>query len=265
MTPTPAPVSVLVLTHNSQATLERCLRSVCWADEILVVDSGSTDATRSICEDPTAAWSPLMRWAPRAWSGFRDQRNFALKEAKHDWVFVIDSDEECSPELARRLRDVLSAAASDSSSPRAYKVRRQEYFLGRPVNYGVWNPSYQDRFFDRRGVEYINEVHEYPRFLSPPARLNEPIHHWPDFSIEPFLDKMNRYTTLEAFDRYRSGQRTHLIHLLGAGIAMFFKNYFYYSAYKDGTRGLIISLLEGVSRTVRHVKLRQLEIREKRK
>lgn len=249
------PVSAAVLTCNNEGTIARCLRSLCWADEILVVDGGSTDRTAQICEDPTAPWARRIRFVRRTWEGFRVQRNFSLREARHDWILVVDSDEECSPELAARIQEL---ASREGGPPlRAYKVRRQEYFLGKPVNYGIWNPSYQDRFFHREGVEYINDVHEYPRFASPPERIHEPLHHWPDFSPEKFLEKMNKYTSIEARDRVARGMRTNPFRMIMAFPAMFWKNYFYYKARKDGIHGFAISILEGISRAVRHVKMWQ--------
>ena len=104
-------------------------------------------------------------------------------------------------------------------------------------------------------------MHEYPKFRERPTLLHEPIHHWPGFGVELFLTKMNHYTTIEAQDRFNQGVRTNAFRLLGAFPAMFFKNYFYYQAYRDGAIGVVISLLEGVSRVVRHVKLWQLEHR----
>jgi glycosyltransferase involved in cell wall biosynthesis len=251
------PLSIIILTRNEEAAIERCLRSALWADEVLVIDGGSTDGTRSIAE----RFAPKVRWLERAWTGFRDQRNYGLDSAKNDWVFFLDADEAISDELRNRLQGLLGTAGGPPC--KYYKVRRQEYFLGKPVFHGIWNPSYQDRFFFKSGVRFVNEVHEYPAYPSAPQSLHEPIHHWPDFSIEKFLSKMNHYTSIEAKDRYRSGQRTNGFKLLFAFPAMFYKNYFYYGAYKDGFHGFVISLLEGVSRVVRHMKMWQLGLQEK--
>ncbi len=251
------PLSVAIITHNEERTIARALESVAWADEIVLVDSHSSDSTARIAKDPRAPWAAKLKFEDRAWQGFRAQRNFSLARCTHDWVLVLDSDEACSPELAARLQALLAEPGGPSA--KAYKVRRQEYFLGKPIHYGVWNPSYQDRFFFRHGVEYINEVHEYPRFPSAPERLHEPILHDPGFDVERFLSKMNRYTTVEARERFAAGQRTHLVHLAGAFFAMVWKNFVYYRAYRDGMPGFVISLLEGVSRVVRHIKLWQLE------
>lgn len=248
-------VTAAILTRNEEKYIARCLKSLLWADEILVIDSDSSDQTQAICKDPSQPWSSKIRFINRHWTGFRDQRNQMLEEASNDWIFVVDADEECSHELALKIQALLGL---NSGPPfRAYKVRRIEYFLGKEIKYGIWNPSYQDRFFYRAGVKYINEIHEYPVFPQQPSEIHEPLHHAPDFGPEKFLQKMNRYTSLEAMDRVKQGQRTHIFRLLFAFPAMFLKNFFYYSAYKDGIHGFIISLLEGVSRVVRHVKIWQ--------
>lgn len=176
-----------------------------------------------------------------------------MQNATNDWLLVVDADEECSPELAVKVRSLLEAP----SGTRYFKVRRIEYFLGKPISHGIWNPSYQDRFFHRAGVKYVNEVHEYPVFPAVPQDIHEALHHSPDFEPEKFLAKMNKYTTVEARDRVARGQRTNVFRILFAFPAMFLKNYFYYGAYKDGMHGFVISVLEGVSRAVRHVKIWQ--------
>ncbi len=255
------PVSAVIIARNEERHLRRCLESLVWADEILVVDAESTDRTEAICKDSSAPWVEKTRFVSRVWNGFREQRNFSLKEAKHDWILVVDADEECSPELAGKIRSLLAGAGEKIR--KAYKVRRIEYFLGKPIMHGVWNPSYQDRFFNKKGVQYVNDIHEYPVFPEAPGEIHEPLHHSPDFSPEKFFDKMNRYTTIEAQDRVEQGRRTNAFRILFAFPAMFLKNYFYYGAYKDGMHGFVISVMEGVSRAVRHVKMwqygRQLE------
>src|SRR5207244_205644 len=111
------------------------------------------------------------------------------------------------------------------------------------IYFGIWNPSYQDRFFHKEGVRYVNNIHEYPVFKVKALRLHEPIHHATDFGPEKFLAKMNRYTTIEAQDRVRAGKTTNAFRLLFSFPAMFCKNYFYYRAFRDGYHGFIISIL----------------------
>ncbi len=251
------PLSITILTRNEERVLERCLKSASWADEIVVIDAMSTDRTKEIATKSSAPWSGKLKWIERPWSGFKDQRNHALKCASHEWILCLDSDEECSEELRKRVLELLSSVGGPPK--RAYKVRRQEYFLGKRIQYGIWNPSYQDRFFHKKGVYYVNDVHEYPIFESLPDRIHEPIYHDPTFNPDRFLHKMNLYTTIEAQDRINRGQRTSIFKLFFAFPAMFLKNYFYYKAYRDGVHGFVISLLEGVSRVVRHIKMWRIQ------
>ena len=253
----PLKISAVLICLNEEHAISRCLNSLSWADEIVVIDGGSTDLTPRIANDRCAPWASKLKWILNPWPGFRAQRNLALSSATNDWIFVIDADEACSPELIARMKAFQAMAAEPMT--KYYKVRRQEYFLGKAIHYGIWNPSYQDRFFHKRGIEYKNEIHEYPPYPSIPDRIHEPLLHWPDFGPDQFLYKLNKYTTIEAKNRYDSGQRTYLLRILSAGPAMFFKNYFYYKSYRDGAHGLVISILEGISRAVRHIKIWRLQ------
>ena len=257
-------ISTVIITKNEEKNIARCLGSLIWADEIVVVDAQSSDNTAAICCDPQAPWSKKIKFIQREWVNFNEQRNFAITQPKHDWLLVLDADEQCSPELATKVMSLVK----NGSEVKGYKVKRIEYFLGKPIEYGIWNPSYQDRFFNRKNVKYVNEIHEYPVFQDSKSkfeiRIHEPIYHSPQFDPEKFLSKMNQYTSIEARDRYNAGQRTNVFRLFFAFPAMFLKNYFYYKAYKDGMHGFAISLLEGVSRVVRHVKIWRL-MQENRK
>src|SRR5258707_628281 len=131
-----AQVSALLIIKNEEAFVERALNSLLWCDEIVVVDAHSTDKTKAICTSPNAPWSSKLRFVEQSWLGFAAQRNFALHQAKNEWVFFLDGDEACSSELARKIREVIA------SNPSAqFKVRRQEYFLKKPIHHGIWNPS----------------------------------------------------------------------------------------------------------------------------
>ncbi len=248
-------ISAVVITRNEEKKIARCLESLSWADEIIVIDGNSEDSTAKICKDPSKPWSKKINFLSKSWSGFRSQRNFAIDQAKNDWIFSIDSDEQCSPELAKKIKQLMTSKPSNLY----YKVHRIEYFLGKAIRWGIWNPSYQDRLFNKKGVRYVNEIHEYPKYPSKPDRIHEPIYHFPSFAPDHFLEKMNKYTTIEARDRVVAGQRTNWFRMITSGPAMFLKNYFYYKAYRDGFHGFAISLLEGVSRTVRHVKIWQFQ------
>jgi glycosyltransferase involved in cell wall biosynthesis len=250
------PVTGLLIVKNEQEFIERALGSLLWCDEILVIDSFSTDATPRICTDPDRPWSSRIRFIQREWSGFSAQRNFGIEQARHEWIFFLDGDEQCSPELSSSITAILNGPGS---MPGIYKVRRQEFFLGKPIRHGIWNPSYHERLFHKAGVRFIGEVHEGLSggvFL---GKIEAPIIHVEDLQIERFLVKLNHYTTLQAQADYRRGLRTGFTRILLSFPAMLYKNYIYYGAWKDGREGFIISILEGISRTVRHLKIWQIQ------
>jgi glycosyltransferase involved in cell wall biosynthesis len=250
------PVTGLLIVKNEQEFIERALNSLLWCDEILVIDSFSTDATPRICTDPNRPWASRIRFIQKEWAGFSSQRNFAIDQARNDWVFFLDGDEQCSPELSMRIDKILD---SPGLRPGVYKVRRQEYFLGKPIRYGIWNPSYHERLFHKAGVRYVGDVHEGIQGGLPLGHIHEPIIHVENLKIERFLIKLNHYTSLQAEADYRRGLRTSFARILLSFPAMLYKNYIYYSAWKDGREGFIISVLEGISRTVRHLKIWQIQ------
>lgn len=250
----PLPLSVLIIARNEESLITRCVQSAAFAEEIVVVDAFSTDATVKNAEAAGA------RVVQRKWSGFGDQRNFSLSQARHDWVLVLDADEAATPGLEEWLRGFFEAGR-DGQSAYGFKIRRAEYFLGKRIHGACWNPSYQDRFFRRDKAKYVGVIHEYPvaegGFVRAPAEAF--IEHNPNVTVESFFDKMNRYTTIEARDRYEAGQRTNISHLFFVFPANFVKNYVIYKGYQDGTHGFVICLMEAVSRTVRHIKLWQIQ------
>lgn len=251
---TKLPLSALLIVRNEERVIARALDSLVFASEVVVVDACSTDRTAEIARVKGA------RVVERAWTDFSEQRNFSLAQAKRDWVLVLDADEAATPELAAWLGEFF-ASGRDRQAPHGYKIKRAEYFLGRRIHGACWNPSYQDRFFRRSKARYVGEIHEYPEVEGGLARAPESalIDHDPNVTVERILEKMNRYTTIEARDRFRAGQRTSLLHIAVAGFANWWKNFFYYKGYRDGAYGFAISVLEGISRTVRHVKLWQLQ------
>lgn len=248
------PLSVVLISRNEEAHIGRAIASVPFAAEVVVVDALSTDRTVAVAE---AAGAKVVS---RGWTNFSDQRNFSLAQAGQPWVLVLDADEAATPALEEWLR-AFFAAGRDREQPYGFKIKRAEYFLGRRIHGACWNPSFQDRFFRRDKAKYVGEIHEYPEVeggmqLAPETAL---IEHNPNVTAESFFDKMNRYTTIEAFDRYRAGQRTSLPHLGVVFFANWWKNYFYYKGYRDGAYGFVICLMEAVSRTVRHIKLWQIQ------
>ncbi len=248
-------VSALLIIKNEARYIERALSSLLWCDEILVVDAFSQDETRALCTDAGKPWSSKIRFMQKEWLGFSAQRNLAIEHAKNPWVFFLDGDESCSPELAQKIQSLLE---SPGLTPGQYKVRRQEFFLKKPIHHGIWNPSYHIRFFYRDHLRFTGEVHEGVECQDEIRQIHEPIIHVEDLRIERILNKLNHYTTIQAEADYARGVRTSWLRILLSFPAMLYKNYIYYGAWKDGIEGFMISVLEGISRTVRHLKIWQI-------
>lgn len=248
------PVTGLLIIKNEELYIERALRSLLWCDEILVVDSFSTDQTPLLVQSPTAPWAKKLRFLQKEWLGFSEQRNYAISQAKHPWIFFLDGDEACSPELEKKI---LSLLASPDLTPAQYKIRRQEFFLKKPIYHGIWNPSFHIRFFYKDQLRFTGEVHEGVKSPYETRVIEESIIHVEDLRVERFMSKLNHYTTIQAKLDVERGMRTNLVKIFLAFPAMFYKNYFYYGAYRDGVEGFLISILEGISRTVRHLKIWQ--------
>lgn len=243
-----AKISACIIAKNEERTISRALTSLKkFADEIVVIDSHSTDKTAELARSFGA------KVIASDWKGFAHQRNVGLDHCSNEWVFFLDADEEASLELGVRLKKI--AAEPTASHPNCYSVTRYEYFLGKELHYGPGNPSYQWRFFKRHGVRFEGEVHEYPRFEGPVGEVREPIRHNPDLSVDRFLNKLNHYTSLEAIDRFSQGQRTTLFHAFGTFFTTMLKNGIRYRGFLNGKEGVVLTILESFSRVVRHLKL----------
>jgi glycosyltransferase involved in cell wall biosynthesis len=251
-----ASISAVLIIKNEAPFIERALHSLMWCDEIVVVDAYSDDATPQLCQNPAAPWANKIKFIEKEWLGFSTQRNFAMVQTKNDWVFFLDGDEACSPELASTIRILIDDPKSHNLQ---FKIRRQEFFLRKPIHFGIWNPSYHIRLFKKTGVEFVGNVHEGVQSTYETKNVDAPIIHVEDLRIERFLAKLNHYTTLQAQNDFEKGTRTSFARIFLSFPAMFYKNYVYYKAYRDGREGFIISALEGISRTVRHLKIWQLQ------
>ena len=145
------PISATVITYNESRNVQEAIQSLSWADEIVVVDSGSSDGTVEICRRFTD------RVVHRDWTGYADQKNYAVAAARNDWIFSLDADERVSPELQAEIREL----AGKGFTMRAYKIPRAAFFMGRWLRHGDWYPDYQLRLFDRRcGKWEGGRVHE---------------------------------------------------------------------------------------------------------
>jgi len=187
-------ISAVIITKNEERNIERCITSVRWADEVIVVDSGSTDATAAISARLGA------RVIVKSWEGFAAQKEFAAAQASSDWVLSLDADEEVTPELRAEIQAMLSASREPAAD--GYRMPRKSFFLGTWIRHGGWYPGYQMRLF-RRSAAFMNHrpVHEGFEVRGAVGTLDAPLNHYTYDTIRQYLDKMNDYTSLDVMNK----------------------------------------------------------------
>jgi len=246
MTKTRPSLSVIIITMNEAINIRACLQSVAWADEIIVVDSGSSDATLEICREFTK--KILIN---KKWMGFGHQKNLALQQATCDWVLSLDADERITPALQQVIKKVISAPDAD-----AYSIPRQAYFLGKAMRHGGWWPDYVVRLFKRNAGEFSNVlVHETVCVRGVVKKLKEPILHYSYISLEQLLDKINAYSTAGAAQAQSKNKRGSLAKALGKGCWAFFRAYCLRAGFLDGSAGLIAAIFKAEETYYRYLKL----------
>ena len=243
-------VSVTIVTLNEAAHIGAAIDSVTWADEILVVDCGSTDATVEIAR---AKGATVLH---RDWSGWVDQKNFAAERAAHDWILSLDADERVPPPLAGEIRELLSA----DPPLRGYRVPRVTFHLGRWIRTTDFYPDFQTRLYDRRAARWRGKyVHESVAVDGPVGRFRHDLEHYSFQDLRDHLDRVNRYTTLAARQMHEGGRRAGLLDLMVHPPAAFLRNYVLRLGVLDGTPGFIISAISAYSVFLKFAKLWELQ------
>jgi glycosyltransferase involved in cell wall biosynthesis len=227
--PPRAPLSVVLIAHNAAHQLEECLASAAFADEIVLVDSGSTDATREVAARHGA------RVVSRDWLGYGRQKQFAVEQARHDWVLCLDADERVSPGLRASIERALAAPVAP-----VYRMPRCNRFLGRWLRHGEGYPDWSPRLFDRRMARWSDDaVHEKVLYAVTPGTLEGDLLHDSAEDLARYLDKQNRYTTLAAEQLYERGRSAGAFELLASPVVRFFKFYVLRLGFLDGIAGLV--------------------------
>ena len=223
------PLSVAIITLNAAAQLEACLRSARFADEIVVVDSGSTDGTQALAERHGA------RVIEQDWLGFGPQKQFAVEAAQHDWVLCLDADERVTPELQTAIETALANPAAA-----AFRFPRCNRFLGRYLKHGEGYPDWSLRLFDRRRARWSDDaVHEKVVANGPVGELRGDLLHESAESLASYLTKQNRYTTLAAEMALAAGKRASFGRIALSPLIRFIKFYVVRQGFRDGLPGLI--------------------------
>jgi glycosyltransferase involved in cell wall biosynthesis len=238
-----------MITRNAAGQLERCLASVAFAEEVVVVDSGSTDDTVELAARHGA------RVIRKEWLGFGAQKQFAVDAASHEWVLCVDADESLSPEL----RDAI---VRELKAPRGlvYAIARRNRFLGRWLKHGEGYPDWNVRLFHREHARWGSEaVHEKIVTRSPVLRLRGDLLHDSAETLEKYLDKQNRYTSLQAESLRAAGRRANALQLVLSPILRFVKFYLWRLGFLDGVPGLVHVTIGCMNSFNKYAKLKALE------
>jgi glycosyltransferase involved in cell wall biosynthesis len=239
-------VTAAIITLNESANIAAALESVRWADEIVVVDAESTDDTVAIARRYTD------RVVVRAWPGYVDQKNHAASMASHDWILSLDADERVTPELAAEIRALVSSGPACAG----YRVPRLSHYLGRWIRSTDWYPDYQLRFYDRRHARWTGRyVHESVSADGAVGQLSADLQHHPYRDVSHHLRTIDRYSTLAARQMFEDGRRTGALRIVLHADAAFLRNYVIRAGFRDGTAGLIVSMLNAYYVALKFVKL----------
>ena len=248
------PVSAVLITRNAAATLDACLESLAFAAEIVVVDSGSTDDTVEIAARRGA------RVVQKEWLGFGRQKQYAVDQAKHDWVLCLDADERVSPELAASIAQALATPVSP-----VYRMARRNRFLGRWLAHGEGYPDWSPRLFNRLNARWSDDlVHEKVLYAVTPGTLAGDLMHDSSDDLATYLDRQNRYTTLAARQAYELGRSANVLHLLFSPVVRFFKFYILRLGFLDGVPGLLHISIGCMNSYLKYAKLLELHKAEGR-
>lgn len=244
-------LSVIVITRNEAKNIAGCLRSVAFADEWIVVDSGSTDGTREIAQQMGAQVVVTTDWP-----GFGEQKNRALERARGRWVLSIDADERVSKTLAKSIQHVVAEKNAQPSSPLGYKLPRLSQFCGQWMRHGDWYPDRVLRLFQREAGHFSNDrVHERVIVEGPVARLSGHLLHDSMPTLDNALDKMNRYTTGRALDKVNAGQKGGLGAALSHAAWAFVRCYLVRRGFLDGRLGFVLAVYVAEGTYYRYLKM----------
>jgi glycosyltransferase involved in cell wall biosynthesis len=237
-------LSVIIIARNEAANIGACLDSVAFADETIVVDSNSSDATADI------AVSKGARVVQRAFDGFGPQKNHALSLAQGDWVLSVDADERISPELASAIATAIATPAADG-----YELSRLSSFCGREMRHSGWYPDYVLRLFRRSRARFTDDlVHERVVCDGTVARLDGMLLHAPVMRLEDALSRMDRYSTSGAAMLAAKGKRVTFMSGISHGLWTFFRTYLLQRGFLDGREGFLLAVANAEGTYYRYMK-----------
>ncbi len=246
-------LSIVIITKNEEKNIRRCLESVSWADEIVVVDSGSWDGTIDICKDYNCK---VIR---TDWLGFGKTKQLAVNSASHNWVLSIDADEEVTVELENEIKKVLSSDKNENG----YHIKRCSFYLGKMIRYCGWNTDFPLRLFNKEHGNFNDSIlHESVSVHGTVERITASLRHYTYTSITSHIERINRYTSLGAKQDFEKGKRTSPLGAAFRGLFKFLKMYILQRGFLDGREGFVLSVISGYGVGLKYFKLWELARRK---
>lgn len=248
-------ISAIVVCFNEEKNIGDCLASLKWCDEIVVVDSFSTDRTVEICRQYAD------RLIQRPWAGYRDQKAFAHSQATQEWVILVDSDERVTAELREEIGRALSA---DRGRYTGYELPRLVYYLKRWWRRGGWYPDYDIRLFRRDKATWGgSDPHEKIIVDGPVRRLQQPLHHFSYRNIDDHMQRINRFTSISSRELKKEKQSFRLGDALLRPAVRFFRSYVIKRGFMEGFAGFYVAVTAAVYVFLKYAKLWEIELEEK--
>lgn len=252
-------ITAIIPTFNEQANIKEAIESVLWCDEVIVVDSFSTDKTIEIVKS-----FPQVRLLQREYEYSASQKNWTIPQASHSWIFLLDADERPTPELVTEIKDVVKKGTKYSG----FWIYRRNNFMGKRIDYSGWQSDKVIRLFKKDECKYQNKhVHAEIESKGEISILKNKLIHYTYLDLNTYLKKADRYTTWGALDRYnkfqKSGRKIGLLYLFFRPFGRFLRHYFWRLGILDGTHGFVVSALAAYNVFIRAVKIWRLQAGEK--
>lgn len=243
-------LSVVIITKNEEHNIRRCLESVKWADEIILIDSKSTDKTVEIAVEYGAKIFTIE------WKGYGPAKQEGVNNASGEWILSIDADEEVTPELAVEIKKCLAADEGFDG----YLINRHTNFMGKWINHCGWYPNYLLRLF-RQGTGNFNDavIHEKVEISGKTRELKSELLHYSYSNLEDYLERLNQYSTIGAEVALKSGKKAGNFDIVFRPIISFIDHFLTHQGFQDGIEGFIISAMSSMAVMAKYVKLRHLQ------
>jgi glycosyltransferase involved in cell wall biosynthesis len=238
-------ISAIIPTLNEEIHIADAIKSVSFADEIIVIDSFSTDKTIEIAEKLN------VKIIKRKFDDFSSQKNFAIEQAKYDWIFILDADERVTPEVEKEIIE----AVKDPKDFVGFYVRRSFYFSGKKVNYSGFQRDKVIRLFLKEHCKYAGLVHEKITFNGKISFLNNKLNHFSYRNYDHYISKLNHYAAIRAKELHEKGNKVNIYHVMIKPAARFFIHFIVRLGFLDGFTGFLVAKTQAYGVLTRYIKL----------